>query len=292
MTQTDSTLKKARNRLLQESLRPGDWNIPIHLEYPLALGAGRSLYLLEDGNLKAHLNLLERNLLGTEGLRVGLIGNVATKKESQKQGFMKQLLDYGKDLAKKKGLDALILWSDQNIFYEKMGFHPFGQEKRYHIKRAPIHHPQQHFVRVTGDDLTQELKNQLQALRPKVPYTLERSLGDFKSLLSIPYTILILGIDWRNIPVSYGILGKGYDMQGVVHEWGAVTLEDLQGLLGFIMDQAQLTELTLLAPGSDQTWNSSLQGIYPAETHPVGWVYRIEPRFCIEDLYIWGLDSI
>jgi hypothetical protein len=126
-------------------------------------------------------------------------------------------------------------------------------------------------------------------LRPAIP-TLERPSAAFSRLLQIPHTRLLLDDDR-----GYAIIGRGSDMVGVLHEWGTTTPASLLRLACRAMRAENLDLLTLLAPGSlDPAWKRELAKFAArSEVRPMCMAKGtgiLKPA--LQDLFVWGLDSI
>lgn len=285
----------ARDRLLTHALRAEWAPFPIATEYPLVLsesGVHTSYCLGEGETILAHANLWPRLMIdqqGTREIRIGLVGNVATDAAHRGQGLMRRLLEKLKAQASTSGLSALVLWSDLLEFYQKQGFSSCGQEARYvfHTKRLPASKSWRQTAPV-GTDLRRCLD-----LRLPVPTTLARSVEEFAALLTIPAT------DFLRHDSGYLVMGKGVDMLGVVHEWGAPDPETLLGGLRTAAAARNFDECMLLAPATlAPEWHSALAAhAVRTEIHPMALMWTPEgtdpaTRSSLASSFIWGLDSI
>lgn len=303
------TLLTQRNLLLQESLRPGFLEYPIVREYPIVLSEHSLNYsycaydrIGGQDQLLAHANMWPRTLIdGKNGdhLTVGFIGNVATHAEFRGRGIMQKLLDYLWGTGKAAGLKALILWSDLNDFYNKMGYEQKGHEKRIifgpdsFASRTPgktticDHHPHQ---------IKTPFLKTLFSMRHSSCVTLARSPKEFKTLLSIPDTILLTARNQHQALCGYAILGKGFDMPGVIHEWGTQNPEILLDMIQLIIKVTQFDQLMLLSPDLNEVWTDSIRPWAQTWTeHPLGFVNldaNQKAKDMFQDSFIWGLDTI
>lgn len=293
-----------RNRLLQTTLRAEfDCAYGIECEYPLVLSSfsSKSSFGLFDSSniLVSHVNLLFRNLRidGVDSnYKLTLVGNVATHPNYQGKGLMRLLFEHIETFAKLENSLALILWSDLDLFYQKLGFMSVGKEVRFLLNLEKLARKTPIKVH-TADASTYSSKNltSLMALRPRTPIEIHRSPSEFLALLSIPDCHLYVADDHS----SYFVIGKGCDMKGVIHEWGAATPEclihALSGLTSLI-DSTQ--ELCILAPSlMESKWLSTLRSFSKtSENHPMGWkkdtVFDDKITARLDELFIWGLDSI
>lgn len=290
-----------RNALLQECLRPDPLPFPIQEEYPLVLSAAdtRYSYCMKRGErLCSHANLWPRRVVDPQGrelFRIGLVGNVATDPELQGQGLMKQLMAELSDVARSEQLDALILWSDLTQFYHKLGFSSVGKEFRFGFHSLTKNPPMAADIQV-NPSLDDELLDQMIAIRPSVPLTLERSRDEFRTLLRIPWLDVFV---WQKAGrlKAYAISGKGYDMLGVIHEWGVADQRDLKALVHFVAGYLELEQTLLLGPGSlSEGLRKELKSFASqSEKLPMALIKCIKPGLRAEDfqdLFVWGCDSI
>lgn len=295
-----------RNQLLQSSLRPEKLPFPITEEYPIVLSEKNIeySYCLEYQNeITAHLNLWPRTLIDYETKRcfnIGLIGNVATDQKYRGKGFMKHLFQFVENRCKELSINAMILWSDLFKFYQNLGFRSLGSEIRFTFKVQKL---RKKGIKLKTDtyidpDSTKLINlEDLINLRYPLVSTIERSPGEFESLLKIPLCNLFVLLENDQI-CAYCILGKGYDMMGVIHEWGANNPKNLLSLVRSIGERLNIYELMLLAPGTLTTsWKDSLSSYASKnEVHSMAMVKLITESQSLsnglENLFIWGLDSI
>lgn len=292
-----STIRAARDRMLQSTLRPPETPFAIGAEYPLVLGEDGACFsycLMDHDQVVAHANLWPRRLVDRERgreHRIGLVGNVATVETRQGQGLMRRVMDEVKERAMGWGLQALVLWSDLTEFYQKLGFASYGLERRY-LARTRLLPASSGWVANEGP-ATAELVRLMEA-RLAVSATLARSGDEFQRLLTIPGTNL-----WTQPDLgAYAVMGKGMDMINVVHEWGAPNPEAVLGAMGAAGRARGFEHVMLLAPRAlPEGWHETLalasDGV---EEHPMALVWspkgEAEAREALGRGFIWGLDSI
>ena len=287
-----------RNRLLQETLRDPLPPFPIEDEYPIILSpnmrrGARSFVLTKDSQIISHTNLWTRTILNPnekKDMAIGLIGNVATDPGFQGQGYMRTLLDWTLEKARSLDLDAIILWSDLGKFYHKLGFESLGSEIRYFFEPATRSKARNSLQFLQGKDITKDRLLKLLRLRPPCT-TVERSVKEFATLTSIPNTTILVN-DIDNIE-AYMIIGKGADLMGVIHEWGGEIEHIVSGIL-LLLEQLPMT--ILLSPERvPNTYRDTFESLaVKIERHPMALGKILKPRASndLEDLFIWGLDSI
>ena len=272
---------QVRDRLLQASLRDESLPYGIAKEYPLVLSENASQWswcgFIED-RMVTHINLWPREL---RGCRIGLIGNVATALDFRGRGLMQKMFDAMKEQAKDQGLTALVLWSDLPEFYQKLGFRSCGSERRYlfHYRQLLRYRP--------PHDLEPVLPGKAEQLLPHrypTANTLARSTSEMLLQLSIPDTHTFAFAN------GYAIEGRGADLRGVVHEWGASSQEIMLGALHGITKMRGLEHIMLMAPGDlAPEWDRIYQAVaLSSEQLPMALGYGES----LDDIFIWGLDSI
>lgn len=322
----------ARDRLLVESLRPGKpENYPIAAEYPLVLGPAMPEHSIcvtrkgvrpEDGGFLAHANLWMRKMAAGESrasmpvIKLALVGNVATDKNEQGKGWMRTLLGEIEREARAKGADAILLWSDLTTFYAKMGFEPGGSEFRIMLSAKELRRCGRPMLWVpdgyrTGQ-LPVEMIQRMMQLRStgfNSPFfQVERSVEEFVELLKIPELALFVGHGESTGTTAPGlrpvdfffVVGKGMDMQGVIHEWGTTDMNLLMGAAGVVAEHGELEEIMILVPPAIKS--ARIAALHRAskriEQHAMAWVKPLNPETkplverMLHEGFIWGLDSI
>ncbi len=284
---------------MQEALRPHDCHLAIEDEYPLVLSslhADRSFCLSIDGQMVGHANLLLREIRDRSGVTCGLValvGNVATALKFRGQGFMRILLGEVEAKARAQGAQAMILWSDLDSFYQKLGFKVFGEELRVSFQTGSLPENKDFlFSRLPHDASVASLL----AMRACQVPSPERTEAEFRQLLKMPLCEGLLAFHNQQA-VAYAIMGKGWDMGGVIHEWGCFPGFERALLPTFrkLGSDADLNEVMVLVPkeGIGQAIKSTLlEHPSTVSTHPIGLLKSLEDRPLLKEVYFWGLDSI
>lgn len=272
---------KARNRLLQACLRDATTSYDIASEYPLVLsqsGANFSWCGFIGSDLVAHINLWPRRV---HNRKIGIVGNVATAEEFRGRGLMRTMFETIKKIASKNGIDTLLLWSDLQEFYQKLGFRSCGLERRFIFAADRL----KFFAeRIQLSIATPDSASEILPLRYQTKKTLDRSLWEMRQQLSIPdtHTLQFAG--------GYIVEGRGADLRETVHEWGAKCPQDLLAALHGLVQWRGLSHIMLLTPQEIQSsWESVLSANAESVTvHPMAMV----DSDGFDDLFVWGLDSI
>ena len=296
--------RSALMRVLQDGLRPDGAAFPIEAEYPLVLGQGNEAFSYCLGTSEkplAHANLWPRRLIGgtpSADLRIGLVGNVVTHEQYRGQGLARELLEGLKQEATQRGLKALVLWSDLNGFYQKCGFSSCSEELRWLIQVPPLKHDSPSPQVLLQHEPSLELCAALLASRLSLGPTIERSAKEFQTLLRIPEVSLMTTQTTtpRAAATTFTIMGKGCDMIGVVHEWGAVDAFALVEQVRARGRRLGFSEVLLLTPARlPATWQEALhKQASQVQSHPMAlaWCHDDAARRVLDHSFIWGLDSI
>lgn len=324
----------ARDSLLQNCLRSGaPSHYPIAAEYPLVLHPARTSHSLciarkgqhpDDAGFLAHASLFMRRMSAsrddsTGTVTLGLVGNVATSTEERGKGWMRTLIAEVEARATRQGADALVLWSDLDGFYQKLGFVPGGMEMRFTMSvqkldcgKVPLVWMPEGYARGNVADALILRMLELRATGYTRPlHQLERSVAEYRELLRIPDLALFLAcpggggsVHPEKLPPeaidAFFIIGKGADMQGVIHEWGARDLPVLLNAAGAVAGNAGLRELMILVPPSSGSKRLELLASVSVkrENHPMAWVKLLRQErktpveLALNEGFIWGLDSI
>lgn len=211
---------------------------------------------------------------------------------------MRTLFEFVFEKAHDEQLEALILWSDLDQFYQKLGFAAFGTEYRWVFGANAFDEFKGPANFAVENKLLWNARRCETALTARYPtrYTLERSGEEFASLLHIPDLLLITCSVFDKLQ-GYGLVGKGADMVGVIHEWGASDPSCLLGLIREAFVQTKLTELMLLTPPDfEKDWSEQLHPLAKRVTKHAMALGKILPDSKILDFadscFVWGLDSI
>ena len=295
----------ARDLLLASTMRDAPLLWSYSAEYPLVLAdtpqaASTSLCAFSGEVVIAHINVWPRQLVQASTQKIetiALVGNVASHADHRGQGHIRKLLTHAAETASLQGANAMILWSDLLEFYQNLGFTSNGRETRYVISRSD-RSVQTDLRKVGTADLSDDLLAAMLDLRPKFEWNLSRSTAEFRALLSIPECYLFVRTRGRQV-LSWFVIGKGSDMAGVIHEWGAPSPEELLVDLQSLMHSYDIVELTLLAPGSLRGhWHKTFATrAKSSSTHSMALAKALNPagEMTLGHLargFIWGLDSI
>jgi N-acetylglutamate synthase-like GNAT family acetyltransferase len=305
--------REERDALLQISLRPEPLPFPIASEYPLVLTEKGNKYSYcaaktDDPKKKiiAHANLWPRQLNTSPMHVIGLVGNVATNVDYRGQGVMSELLRSIAEQGRRLGLSYLVLWSDLGEFYQKLGFSSLGKEKRWLLEAEKLEATfdgnaltKDAFRLVSPSELSSADLRAMLRSQPPLPLTLERSATDLAYQLTIPEMEIFVKRSESSQIDAYFVIGKGYDMVGVIHDWGAVNAQILIHGVFDCFKQKKWRQLLLLAPAAlSPSWdNVFFNYATSCSTHDMALALNLNPHQTLEPKllkqgFIWGLDSI
>lgn len=189
-------------------------------EYPLVFGplsAGIIVIEEQDGAVRSTCAVLPRTMVaGRERIRIGMIGSVATDPHWRNRGLAGRVLQAAERELAAGGAVLGVLWADDSSFYERRGWHVFGCEVDAAL--APT---------------VQRLLPSPKGVRPLQPHDVpsvhelysehtsrvERSEEETRALLACPGMEVLVCEDEQGVQ-AYACLGRGGDMENVVHEWG------------------------------------------------------------------------
>lgn len=220
-------------------------------EYPLVFHEdlpGRLVTLSEEGAVRSACAIVERNLrIGSACLRVGLIGSVSTDPAWRSRGFASRVLKAAENELADHGATLALLWADDPGFYRSHGYAEIGAEIDYVISsELATHLPSADGVRpARSTDV-----DTMHRLYLEHAERIDRSEIESRALLSTP-GVEVLVRERDGDPVAYSCLGRGSDLQDVVHEWGG-SVEDVLSLVRGHLEARQSkgndNELFLMAP--------------------------------------------
>ncbi|MCP3914845.1 MAG: GNAT family N-acetyltransferase [bacterium] len=245
MNLTIDSASRSAEDLMRSVLREGE---EIADEYPLVFDDrfdGRIVTARDDEELLSTCAFLVRELvIGPSRVRVGLIGSVATDPEHRRQGHGSQVLLKAEEELARRGCVFSLLWADEPQYYAGRGYVPIGAELNYVI------HPEQASLLPDCDSARLAQPDDIErihALYLAHSARVERSFDETRALLAGP-GIETLVTERAGRAVAYSCLGRGGDLQTVVHEWGG-DAEDVLALVHAHLDRQSVRRpLFMLVP--------------------------------------------
>lgn len=182
------------------------WNPKFALKNVMTLG------LFVNDQLIASAGLRKGERGDTRKLQLGMIGAVATLPEFRGKGLASSLIQALLEEAENQKLDLVILWGSERSLYKKFGFKLCGEQftvPLWAIPPVPFEAFQFH-------------RGWTPALFDKLQETSERLQ---LSAEDRPWFEAHKNVLWYysgdvNSPKAYAALGRGIDLNSVIHEWG------------------------------------------------------------------------
>lgn len=208
-------------------------------EYPLVFAAdaeGSVVVAEEAGVVHSACAILRRELLfpngrgGEQSIRVGLIGSVSTGEDSRGRGLASSVLELAEQELLAEGCLFSLLWADSPEFYTARGYQPVGLEHDFVLDEAfcsALSVERQ--TRAAGLDDFRTL-HEMYCTQPR---RVQRDAQESAALYATP-GMQILIAERAGAPVAYACLGRGHDLDGVIHEWAG----DVDGVLACIQAHA------------------------------------------------------
>lgn len=271
-------------------------------EFPLLLGSDNRARcrVLGDGRggYRAHAAWRPLELATSHGrLSAAGIGMVTTHRAWRGRGLASRVVEDCIESALREGCEVALLFGNVRGLYARLGFRPAGRERWSRIEPC-ARAPRDAGVRAAAGG---DAPRMLELLRAH-PLRVERTLGELERLLAIPGTRAHV-LERAGQVAAYALVGKGRDLQGVVHEWA-----------GPSADVAELLRTLAARPGaplwvvSPASLPSPLGGSSEERLAPLAQLRILRPERCggsdperifgsgaragERDLYLWGLDSI
>lgn len=235
---------------VDRALRP-DATISVADDLPFLFDAGAPTLrrcVVRNGNILAHAAAYRMTAhLDDVAVPMAVIGAVATHADHRRQGLGHAVVDALCDDLQRVGTAVAILWADVGGFYERLGFSPFGSEMLFHCRRGRLPSSKSGAVRAaSADDLAAMTR-----LHERERGRVERDAAMWQRVFGMPGTEFFV-LEENAAVVAYGVLGKGHDLQGCIHEWGGDELRLPQLVRGMMDATSRDTAVVMAAPWKEQ----------------------------------------
>lgn len=271
-------------------------------EYPLVFrreSKHRLFVKKMNEKIVAGLAVLEREIEIEPG-RFGkfyFVGSVVTDPTLRLQGFQRELFHAVEEQAEKENIDAIVLWSSQMAFYERLGFFLGGLQGTWSSvsKTALTMNVGSAKFQGSGPGI---FKSEFLRSFQSHSLVVKRTEEEMRLLFEVPQMRI------AHTDKAYALMGKGEDFQSVCHEWAGPTEEVLQCLEVL---RRESPEMKILSPGVLHTHEDHAvitkleQSGYECRLEYLGLFKLISKNISKQDLdpatlkypfFIWGLDSI
>ncbi|MGZ3698712.1 MAG: GNAT family N-acetyltransferase [Bdellovibrionota bacterium] len=156
-------------------------------------------------------------------LPVALIGAVATDERYRGHGFASKTVQLAAEWARERGAAVALLWGSEHALYQRLGFDLCGEQVLAALPETSAHEPI-HCGWTNGI---------LGAMRKRQDGLLIENVDS--AWISAHRNVLWYWTGTAGAVTAYAAVGRGIDLQNVVHEWGGAR-EQLLGILGRIRE--------------------------------------------------------
>jgi predicted N-acetyltransferase YhbS len=215
---------------------------------------------------------------------IGVVGGIVTDADFRGQGLAGQIVAELLTIARKRDLAAVILFGSMTPLYQRLGFTPFGRQAR-----IPLHSE-------FKGNITQQLKMSDRFPQAIAPILLKRSSGLRITQSDIAWISAHKNIEWittgpEEKPDAFAAIGKGIDLQGIVHEVGGDP-QAIRNLLCGVAHSSPSFELLASARLISELGITSQEGI----VEPIGLAQSLNPRGELllsegSPIWFWGIDG-
>jgi len=262
---------------------------PVHAADIVRLGA-----FTLDGKLTSAACLRFAKIRGqTREIPVGILGSVATGEAWRGKGYASLVLEDLIKGADRRGLEAIFLWGSEHSLYERFGFGLCGIQGRAPIAQLPRAALSTQLKLRTG---WHPVISNLLRLRSGGLLLSERDLAWIGAHKNIAW-YWITGAN--NEPLAFAAYGKGIDLPGMIHEWGAKTQNDFRALLTAMVAYHGQAEILgppaalrdLGFPDNAITQEHLCLARVRATETPAQYFGEPGGSSAREPIWLWGLDS-
>lgn len=218
--------------------------------------------------------------------KCALVGAVAIDPKYRGKGFASDLVTVARDWAFQNGASQVFLWGSEHTLYERLGFKLAGLQVRVSLAGLDLGVPAPYY----GTGWT-----------PSLYGVLGRRTGGIELTPSdLSWVEAHKNVKWfwlgaSHSPTAYLALGKGIDLQGIVHEWGGEP-EALRSLLAAVVAQLESSSL-LFSPSLHVSYLSDVLKVPSAQLQKLQvehlCMMALQEGTAVDEknLWFWGLDG-
>ncbi len=253
-------------------------------EYPLVFASSNRANLMvavENGEIVSHVGMKTVQFRGPSlKLRLGLIGSVRTSPRHRGRGLARLLMQAAARRLFEVGAELALLWTSIPGFYEKLGWTVAGSEFSLEVSRGKL--PVAGIGGIVRR-LTPDRWRDVVALHERERLRVMREPSEYEALLGIPGTTTYV-LDTADGPTAYGVVGKGRDFAGCLHEWCG-SADDVVSLVRGVLEITRRETVTLIGPPSRQDVLERFQRLdLTPEPAALGMFRVINPRSLAQQL--------
>ncbi len=157
--------------------------------------------------------------------RIAIIGAVATDPLWRGMGLASRLISLSVDWARDKGASLVVLWSSEQNLYRRHGFELCGAQMEVPLAQMQITEtPAEQVYRGWNYKLFELVRERRGGL-----ILGDKDRGWFEGHKNVEW----MYVGSSDSPKAYVAVGRGVDMNGIIHEWGGET-KGLLSLLQFL----------------------------------------------------------
>tara|TARA_R110000868_G_scaffold55424_11_gene172405 strand:- start:8336 stop:9193 length:858 start_codon:yes stop_codon:yes gene_type:complete len=180
------------------------------------------LALTDNNSVIAHSGYCLREVrVANETFMAAFVGGIAVHQAYRGQGLFKKIFTSLIEQLEQQ-VDFFLLWSGDNALYEKFGFVQCG--RIYQIGNSTAFHAPLKTSSLSINDIEQ----MRDLYESSWPNRVVRSHKQWLSLLEMPSIDIYLEKK-GGVLQSYAIKNKGFDLQGIVHEFASTDLTEFVG---------------------------------------------------------------
>ncbi|MEQ8765134.1 MAG: GNAT family N-acetyltransferase [Planctomycetota bacterium] len=218
-------------------------------EYPLVFdetNRNNLFVAVENGLILSHVGVKPVQFRGPSlKLRLGLVGSVRTSPRHRGRGLARLVMQAAERRLFELGCELGMLWTSIPSFYEQFGWVIAGSEFSLEVPKSAVAQ-----VAPVGAvrRLTPERWRDVIAMHEREPLRVLRDPKDYEALFSIPGTETWV-LDTAEGPIAYGVMGKGRDFSGCLHEWCG-SAASVVSLVRGMMEGSRREAMTVIGPPS------------------------------------------
>lgn len=175
------------------------------------------------GEFVAGAATVARKVITPRGsLRIGLVGCVATDPGHRRRGLAASVLESAKAHLLHEECDFALLWADDPLFYQKLGWHRAGTEWVYMVPPLDGFDAPGTVRRYDAADL-----HEVERLRGRESVRNDRPRAESAHHYLSPGSHVYVYCEGGHPVSAYAAAGRGGDLDAVIHEYGGT----VQGIL-------------------------------------------------------------
>ncbi len=254
---------------------------------PENIGNAR-LFFDEKDKIVASASLFAHQVITAAGsARIGVIGAVATAEDARGKGHATQILQDMEICGRLNNVDGMLLWSDKEDFYSKLGFNPVGHQEIFSL--VNIKEP----AKVNAVIQSFWTEDQVRPLYNMHASRVKRSDQYWDNIRKITSCTRLQAVDSQGKVVAYMAMNRGKDLQNIIHEWGgdgavlhamAWSVQKLQPEVMWMTHPALVDPIRAQLPADE----------VPLIRGPLALFKGFKPidPAILDTMWFWGLDSL